>query len=133
GRRTHAPRDGRRDRRGPRRADRLRQSDGRDPRPRAARPGHEGRTQKRPPRRLTRTERPAVSRRARPVRRPRTTETRATGATFRRSDTDGRRRRSFCLLALTRLVHRGYTTPAMRIVTSLLLAAIVLTLPLSVI
>src|SRR5689334_2896518 len=35
--------------------------------------------------------------------------------------------------ALTRLVDRGYTTPTMRIVTSILLATIVLTLPLSVI
>src|SRR5262249_25012098 len=35
--------------------------------------------------------------------------------------------------ALTRLTDRGYTTPAMRIVTSILLAVIVLTLPLSVV
>jgi hypothetical protein len=35
-------------------------------------------------------------------------------------------------LALTRLVDRGYTTPAMRIVISIVLAAIVLTLPLTV-
>ena len=34
---------------------------------------------------------------------------------------------------MTRLVDRGYTTPAMRILTSVLLAAFVLTLPLSVI
>ena len=36
-------------------------------------------------------------------------------------------------LALTRLVDRGYTTPAMRMLTSALLAVLVLTLPLSVI
>jgi hypothetical protein len=35
-------------------------------------------------------------------------------------------------MALTRLVDRGYTTPAMRILISLVLAAIVLTLPLTV-
>ena len=59
---------------------------------------------------------------------------RATVDTFRRSEHDGSRRRSLRrALALTRLVDRGYTTPAMRILTSALLAAFVLTLPLSVI
>ena len=58
----------------------------------------------------------------------------ATIATFRRSDSDGSRWRPWLRpSALTRLIDRGYTTPAMRIVTSVLLAAIVLTLPLSVI
>lgn len=58
----------------------------------------------------------------------------ATGHTFRRSVDDGcARRRRRRALALTRPVNRGYTTPAMRILTSVLLAAFVLTLPLSVI
>jgi hypothetical protein len=59
---------------------------------------------------------------------------RATVCVFRRSEHDGRLRRWLRhALALTRDVKRGYTTPTMRILTSALLAALVLTLPLSVI
>lgn len=57
---------------------------------------------------------------------------RATGVTFRRSEHDRREPRALRSFALTRLVDRGYTTPAMRIAISIVLAAFVLTLPLTV-